>query len=485
MPSGNGQQRRFTDELLDRAPPMTLPMERQVIGSVMIAPDTYDEITYNVRLRPSDFHDSANGVIWNAISTIREKGRPLDPELLVQTLRDEGQLDLVGGVKYLHQVIGSVANGAHAVHYAKAVKDKSQRRGLINASTDSLRAGYDEETTPIAELIDQAESRLHSIADDDNQRKTVSIRDALQDAMEVIGDRKEGRNTGLRTGLCDLDNILGGMREGNVTLVAARPAMGKTALGLQIGMDVSGNRPSNGDDRSASVLFFSLEMREQELCERMLSSGSSVPSKALRNGVTPEQSRQLIEEMGRIYNREFSIVDDPGISAGQIASAARLHKRRNRHLDLIVIDYIQLIQAEDSRVPRQEQVAKISERIRLIAREMKIPILALAQLNRSESGKPPQMSNLRESGALEQDANQIIMIHRPAEYNPELRPGGVHNYNPNEAEEAELYVRKNRNGESGMVKVSWFAARTRFETPAPARFSEFDDFNQDRGQGNF
>ena len=162
MPN-NGQQRRFTDEILDRAPPMSLSMEKQVIGSVMVSPDAYDEIVYNVRLRPTDFHDQANGVIWEAVSQIRDNNRPLDPELLIQALRDNGQLEVVGGVRYLAEVIGSVANGAHAMYYARTVRDKSQRRGLIEASTLSLRAGYDEEGTPIAELIDQAEGRLQTI----------------------------------------------------------------------------------------------------------------------------------------------------------------------------------------------------------------------------------------------------------------------------------------------------------------------------------
>lgn len=444
-----------------------------VLGSILLLPEVCDDIA---SLRADDFYDDANRKIYENLREMHDSGAKIDITLLVSRLRTSGDYEKVGGAAYLAKLSGSVPNAAHAVFYADIVGEKAVYRKLIESSTDILRDAYYQSSTA-KELCSQAEQKVFAIMDGRSSQAVQSISDVLHQAM----DRMEARlrdeyvDGGAQTGLTGFDEMTGGLHNGELIILAARPSMGKTALAMNIGEHVS-------IEQRAPVLFVSLEMSGIELADRMLCSLARVNGHRLRNGTISSDDRdRLIKKANEISQAPLFVDDSPSRTVSEIAAAARRIKRREEALGLIVIDYLQLIEPDNSKDPRQEQVAKIARRLKGVSRELNVPLLCLSQLNRqAEDSKDhrPKLSHLRESGAIEQDADVVMFVHREEYYH---RGDDRAQY----AGQAELIISKQRNGPIGDVELTWEADYTRFTDRAAERHSEFDDYAEFTSPGGF
>lgn len=451
-----------TAEVLQREPPFDLEAEMGVLGSILLMPEISDEIA---SLRADDFYSDANRKIYHALREMHDGGDKIDITLLVSRMRTSGDYETVGGAAYLARLAGAVPNAAHAMYYADIVAEKAVYRRLIESSTEILRDAYEQNSTA-KELCAQAEQKVFAIMDGRSSSNVQIISDVLHLAM----DRMEARlrdeyvDGGAETGLQKFDEMTGGLHNGELIILAARPSMGKTALAMNIGEHCSIHQ-------RAPVLFVSLEMSGIELADRMLCSLARVNGHRLRNGTISSDDRErLIQKANEISEAPLYVDDSPSRTVSEIAATARRIKRKENGLGLIVIDYLQLIEPDNSRDPRQEQVAKIARRLKGMARELEVPLLCLSQLNRqAEDGKDhrPKLSHLRESGAIEQDADVVMFVHREEYYH---RGEDKAQY----AGQAEIIIAKQRNGPVGDVELTWEAEFTRFSDRAPERHSEFD-----------
>ncbi len=453
-------------ELLDRPLPYDLDAERGVLGSIFVKPDVCDEVA--LILRPDDFYDEAHRKIFEQMLTMHDQGKKIDITLLVDRLKAAGDFELVGGAAYLGKVIHAVPNAAHAAYYAEIVREKSTSRALIQAATDILRDAYDA-SLEAKQLLSQAEQRVFSILDGRNSSTVTSIREILNDALDRIDARLKGEHTsgGVETHFRDFDAMTGGLHNSELIVLAARPSMGKTALAMNIAENVA-------LQSRLPVLFVSLEMSAIELADRMLCSVARVNGHRLRNGtISNDDRKRLVKTAAEISQAPLFVDDSPSRTVTEIAAAARRIRRRcGDQLGLIVIDYLQLIEPDNPKDPRQEQVARITRRLKGLAREMRVPILCLAQLNRqAEDSKDhrPRLSHLRESGAIEQDADVVMFVHREEYYH---RGEEQQEF----AGQAEIIVAKQRNGPVGEVPLVWQKEFTRFENRAAERFEEFEGY---------
>ncbi len=456
-----------TAEILDRQPPQSLEAERGVLGSILLLPDVCDDVALVLR-SAADFYDEANAKVYEHMLALRDAGRRIDVTLLMERLRSTGDFDFVGGMPYLAEIARSVPHAANAAHYAQIVRDKSVLRSLIHSSTDILRDVYDE-SFDARDMLRRAEEKIFSILDEQSTGQAASIRDIMIQAMERIDHRMQHEHAsgGVETGFTDLDSLTGGLHDSELIILAARPSMGKTALALNIA-EYTALR------LGIATLFVSLEMASLELADRLLCSASRVDGHRLRNGtIGNDDRRKLVEKAAELSQAPLLVDDSPSRTMTEIAATARRMKRQQK-LGLIVIDYLQLIEPDNPKDSRQEQVARVARRLKGLARELKVPVLCLAQLNRqAEAAKEnrPRLSHLRESGAIEQDADVVMFVHRD-EY-----------YETNEADRAEkagqadIIIAKQRNGPTGDIKLVWQSKFTRFENRAPERHDEFDGYS--------
>jgi replicative DNA helicase len=458
--------RRPLTELLDRQPPYDPQAEIGVLGSVVLLPDVLDDVILIVR--PDDFHDDAHRKLFEHMCALHEANKKIDPTLLVDRLKSAGDFEAAGGMAYLGKIVNAVPNAAHATYYAEIVREKSTFRSLIYAATEILRDAYDE-SQEAAHLLGQAEQKVFAILDNRSDNSVQSIRDVVLNAMERLDARMAGTHAagGCEFGFNDLDSKTAGLHPGELVILAARPSMGKTAFAMNVAENVA-------TKQDIPVLFVSLEMSSLELADRMLCSVARVNGHRLRNGTVSQDDRMKLVDTAETLSRVPLFVDDsPSRTVTEIAAAARRIKRRHGSLGLIVIDYLQLIEPDNPKDPRQEQVAKIARRLKGMAREMKVPVMCLAQLNRqTEVGKDniPRLSHLRESGAIEQDADVVLFVHRESYY----RRGEGHE----ELEtQAQIIIAKQRNGPVGEVQLEWLRDFTRFQDPVPERLKDFDQFN--------
>lgn len=459
---------REAQPILDRAPPCDVSAEVAVLGSILIKPDVCDDLV--MILKADDFYDDANRKLYEHITEMIDAGQKIDPTLLVNRLKSADDYEAAGGTAYLAKLANSVPNAAHAVYYAEIVRSKATLRKLIEASTSILRDAYDETQDP-KDLLSQAEQRVFQIQDARTGQSAESINDLLKQAMERIDARMKGTHAvgGVDTHFTDYDAMCGGLHNGELVILAARPSMGKTAFALNVAENVSFLS-------RAPVLFVSLEMSGIELADRLLCSVARVNGHQLRNGtISQDDRKRLVEKAIEVSNAPLFVDDSPSRTVSEISAVARRIKQREKNLGLIVIDYLQLIEPDNPRDPRQEQVAKIARRLKGMAREQKVPVLCLAQLNRqAEEGKDhrPRMSHLRESGAIEQDADVVMFVHREEYYH---RGDEASQY----AGQAEIIIAKQRNGPVGDVELTWEKQFTRFQDRAQERHEEFDDYNND------
>ena len=451
--------------LLDpRERPANVDAERAVLGSILLKPDVCDDVA--LVLRPEDFSDESHQLLYRHLLDLHDTGKRIDATIVVERLRTQGDFERIGGAAGLADIVQAVPHAAHATHYATIVRDKSLLRSLIG--TDILRDAYDAADEP-RQLLSRAEEKIFAILERRTSAEAKPIQSVLEEVMVRMDARMRHEHTvgGVETGFTDLDSLCGGLHDSELVILAARPSMGKTAFAMNIAENVAINL-------KLPVLFVSLEMASIELADRLLCSASQVNGHRLRNGtISQEDRRRLVQKSSEIGTAPLFIDDTPSRTLTEIAAVARRLKRK-QGLSLIVIDYLQLIEPDNPRDPRQEQVARIARRLKGMSRELDIPVLCLAQLNRqAEASRDnrPRLNHLRESGAIEQDADVVMFVHREEYYQT----------NDEDRErvrgQAEIIIAKQRNGPIGDIKLLWQHDFTRFVSLEHRPHDEFEQFS--------
>lgn len=436
----------------DRLPPQNLDAERSVLGSMLRDNDVIDVVTQLVTAE--SFYLDAHRKIFQAISDLRDKGgQPVDLVILAEELIKRSQLEDVGRAPYLAELWDAAPTAANAEYYAKIVRDKSIVRSLIHAGTEILRDAYDQ-NQPAEELLEGAERKILDVAQMGVTGQTITLEQAIAETYRRIDDRASGKQKagGLPTGFADLDELTAGLHDGELVIIAARPSVGKTSFALGIIRNVI-------VEQKDAVFFVSLEQSRIELTERLLCAQSRVDSHRLRKGtLSSDDMDRLIDAGGVLRNGRLFIDDSPVQSMLRIAANARRLKLRHG-IKLLVVDYLQLIEPDNRRDPRQEQVAQISRRLKALAKELQIPLVALAQVNRASEDRQdhrPRLADLRESGSLEQDADTVMILHRPDRYEPGQHEGII-----------EIIIGKQRNGPTGEITLAYLKQFMRYEDFAP------------------
>lgn len=458
-PADNGARDwRHLAKLFESLPPHAIEAEMSLLGSILIEPQVLGDVIFTVR-KGDEFFKPANGAIFDAMVELYDRYSSLDIVMLNQLLVDRNALDAVGGVTYLVELASSVPSAANAQHYARQVHEKAMVRQLITAAGDIL---YDAYHSPDAAqgILDRAESLIFHIAQQSEQTKIEALHDLIRETMARMEANEGKQITGLQTGFAKLDELTSGLQTGEMIIVAARPSMGKTALAL--------NMAEHMAMRGDAVGVFSLEMSKQQLVQRLLCARSGIDSQRLRRAMLRDQEyRELMKACDELMAAPIYIDDTAGLTLLQLRAKAR-RMRAKHQVKAIFIDYLQLMSCGWRAESRQIEVSEISRGVKAMARELQVPVVCLSQLNRSpeaREGHRPRMSDLRESGSIEQDADVIAMLHREDYYHQ-----GDQNWaedNPDKIGVTELIITKQRNGPTGVVNLSWIASCTRFRDHHP------------------
>lgn len=446
------------EQSADRLPPHNKDAERSVLGSMLRDNRIIPDVT--VSLRADDFYIFAHQKIYEAITALTDVGKPSDAVTVFDYLQEKQLVADIGGPEYLVELWDAAPSAANAVFYADIVRQKAIVRNLIHACNELQRDAYDQ-VMPAHELLDTAERRILEVAELGVTGSTSTLQEALHEAYDRI-DARKGKDysslTGVPTGFIDLDNLTAGFQNSELIVIAARPSVGKTAFALNILRHIA-------VEENMPAFFVSLEQARIELAERLICCQSRVDSHRLRKGTLSSEDMDRLVAGGGVLERAHIFIDDtPGQSMLRIAANARRLKLRH-NIRLVVIDYLQLIDPDNRRDSRQEQVAAISRRLKFLARELKIPVIALAQVNRSSEDRQdhkPRLSDLRESGAIEQDADTVFLLHRPEYHEPGQQEGLV-----------EVIVGKQRNGPIGDVQLMYIKQYMRFENFAVEHSGSF------------
>ena len=401
-------------------------------------------------LKPEDFYREDNKIIYEAILNLYNRAEPVDIITLKTELQSMKQLEAVGGLEYIAELPDKVPTTANVEQYIKIVEEKSALRALIKTANDLITLGYDQ-TQEVEDILDTAEKRIFDVIQNRNQKGYTAIKDILVDSftqLEQLYNQKQ-HITGIPTGFADLDYITAGLHPSDLIIVAARPAMGKSAFALNIAANaaVRANVP---------VAIFSLEMSKEQMTNRILCSEAMVDSNKLRTGkIEDEEWTKLAEASGALSTSQIFIDDTPGISVMEIRAKCRKLKLE-KNIGLIVIDYIQLVQASNKRnSSREQEISEISRSLKILAKEINVPVIALSQLSRSVEQRPdhrPMLSDLRESGAIEQDADIVMFLYRDDYYNEDSEKKNI----------AEVILAKHRSGSTGTVELAWLGNYTKF-----------------------
>lgn len=441
----------MTDNPFTKVPPHALEAERAVLGSMLMARDAIDVVAE--LLDDADFYNDANQRIYATMLRMHGEGvHGIDPVTVFAELGQKKALSDVGGAKYLAELLEAVAHPSHAKYYAEIVQDRSQRRQLIDTGSEMIREAFDE-GKDYKDIVAEAESAIHRQIERDIGADAVDLTEVL---FQVFDERSRERRDLVFTGYKALDDLTAGLEGGNVIVLAARVSVGKTALALSMAINCA--------DNGTGVLFVSLEQSALEIAERMLSIKSKLPFRDIKtNNLREEDRTLLLEKSSELSDANIFVDDRVPRNMQQIAGYARLKVRRDG-VKLIIIDYIQLIAPRTRRDPREVQVAEISQGIKHLARSLNVVIIVLAQLNREIEKRPnsePRLSDLRESGAIEQDADLVWMIQRPAKW------VGRDPAEPVEDDDkrAVLWVKKHRNGQTGPVNLEFSGSVMRFDDP--------------------
>ena len=436
-----------------RVPPHSIEAEQAVLGGLMLAPEAYDRI--NDKLTANDFYRRDHQLIYRAIAELAEKNRPFDAVTLGEWFESQGHMDLVAGGAYLVELASTTPSAANIAAYAEIVRDKAVLRQLIEVGTEIVNDAFQPEGKESDEMLAIAEQKVFAIAEQGARGRTdfVAMNDALKDAFEVLRVRSEsgGTVTGLPTGYTEFDMMTAGLQPTDLVILAARPAMGKTTFALNIAEYAA-------IKSKKAVAVFSMEMSAGQLAMRLISSVGRINATRLRTGQLEDEDWSRVTSAIRILKDQAKVfIDDtPGLSPDVLRSKARRLKREH-DLGLIVIDYLQLMSVPGNNENRATEISEISRSLKGLAKELNVPVIALSQLNRSletRTDKRPVMADLRESGAIEQDADMIVFIYRDDYYNKETSPDkGL----------AEIIIGKQRSGPTGSCKLRFFGEYTRFD----------------------
>ncbi len=437
-------------------PPQNLDAEVSVLGALMTAHNLMAVVSEI--LRPPHFYRPSHQAIYEAAEDLYSRGEPFDWITVSEELSNRGRLEDVGGTAYVHSLVEAVPAVSNARYYAEIVRELYLLRSLIDVGSQIAEMGYRRDQAPM-DLIDRAEQLVFDIAQNRATGEMVPIGEVISDNfVELEKIMTEGRrSTGVETGFQRLDNLITGLQPANLIVLAARPSMGKTALALNIARNVAVNQ-------SKGVVVFSLEMSKPELVQRMMCAEARIDSQRLRHGqLEPSEWSKLTQALTPLYNAPIFIDDTASVNLMEIRAKSRRLKARHSDLGLIVIDYLQLMVGDTSAENRQQEIARISRGLKILARDLDVPVLALSQLSRQveqRTNRRPLLSDLRESGAIEQDADVVLFIYRDEEYNKDSDQKGV----------AEIIVGKQRNGPTGHCSLAFVKSYTRFmDMPDDAR----------------
>ncbi|HBS29019.1 MAG TPA: replicative DNA helicase [Phycisphaerales bacterium] len=470
---------RDLQKLFDRLPPASPEAEMSLLGSMILDPKVIGDVIAVVRT-PDDFAGEAHAHIFDALVKTYDVHRSGDLVQLSQSLRDRGVLDDIGGPDYLLELAQAVPSAASAPHYARIVREKAQLRRLIEAAGRILYDAYhagDPEQGAAREVLDRAEQAIFAVAEDTGSADLQTLERLLQDALNLLdANFQHGRTlTGLSTGFYDLDQMTNGLQAGEMVIVAARPSMGKTAFALNLAEQIAfGGSPHAESGPRTPVGFFSMEMSRQSVAQRLMCAHSGVDShKMRRNLLSHDDFRRLAESCGKLSEAPVFIDDSPGLTVMLLRAKARRMVAQHG-VKCVFIDYMQLMSAPGAaRESRQAEVSAISRGLKALARELEVPIVCLAQLNRGaeqREGHRPRMADLRESGSIEQDADVIMLLHRESYYHqhdPEWLAE-----NEDRVNDSEVIIAKQRNGPTGTVHLKWNAQITRFQSMAQRHGSD-------------
>ncbi len=432
---------------LGKVPPHDIEAEQAVIGSML----TDQEAVYAAieKLKPEDFYREDNKQIYTAILNIYNKAEPIDIITLKAELSSMGKLDAVGGLEYIVELPEKVPTTANVDRYIKIVEEKSLLRNLIRAANEILSSGYAQEDE-VENIVDHAEKKIFDVMQKKSQKGYTTIKDVLVESftkLEELYNQKE-HITGVPTGFAELDKKTAGLHGSELILIAARPAMGKSAFALNIGSYAATRA-------NVPVAIFSLEMSKEQVGNRILCSEALVDSNNVRTGeLNDEELGKLAETSGELSQAPIYIDDTPGISVMEIRAKCRKLKLE-KNIGLVIIDYLQLIQGSGKTSSREQEIAEISRSLKILAKEIEVPVIALSQLSRAVEARPdhrPMLSDLRESGSIEQDADIVMFLYRDDYYNEDSEKKNI----------AEVIIAKQRAGSTGTVDLAWLGKYTKF-----------------------
>lgn len=421
-----------------KIPPQNIEVEQSLLGCMLMDKDSI--IAVSAWLLPNHFYDDRHVVIYSAILDLFNNGLPVDLVTIVDKLKKQKKLKSAGGATYIADLVSTIATSAHVEEYGEIVKESAVRRGLISAAREITELAFDE-ATPLDKVIDKSEKEIFDVAQTGTKSNFVHIKDLLKDAYERA-ERADSDEAylGISTGFKDLDDLLGGFQKSDLIILAARPSVGKTALALDMMRHA-------GLQEKKTVAFFSLEMSKTQIMDRLLGMQSNIPFWEIRTGrLSDKKFMKLADTMGELADANIYIDDQ----AGQHINAIRTKARRlalEGNLDIIFVDYLQLMHGSNTE-SRTLEVGEISQGLKNIAKELDVPVVALSQLSRAieqRQGRRPQLSDLRESGSIEQDADVVMFIDREETWNPDTEQKGI----------GELIVAKHRNGPTGVVKLAF------------------------------
>jgi replicative DNA helicase len=431
-----------------KVPPHDIEAEQAVLGSMLT--DKEAVVSSIEILRANSFYREDNKAIFQAMFDLYAKNEPIDIVTVKSELVSQGNFDRIGGIEYLASLPDKVPTSANVDKYIKIVDEKAALRELINTSNELISLGYDESEN-VDHIVDMAQKKVYDLSERKSQRGYSPLKDVLSANLAVLEElyNKKGNVTGISTGFEDLDRKTAGLHNSDLVIVAARPAMGKSAFAI--------NLAANAAIKSkVPTVIFSLEMSKEQVGNRILCSESMVESERIRTGKIEDSDwTKLVQTLGELSEAPIYIDDTPGITAMEIRARARKLKME-KNIGLIVIDYLQLITGSSGRnSSREQEIAEISRSLKILAKELDIPVVALSQLSRAtekRDDKRPMMSDLRESGSIEQDADIIMFLYRDDYYNPESPEQNV----------TEIIIGKQRNGSVGTIKLAWLPNYTKF-----------------------
>ncbi|MBQ1282554.1 MAG: replicative DNA helicase [Bifidobacteriaceae bacterium] len=446
-----GRRDSFSEEqqpvLFDRVPPHDENAEMAVLGGMLMSKDAVGEVSQNIS--ENDFYLPKHQTIYRAIIDLFASSEPADTVTVANALMRDDQLEKVGGADYLHSLVASVPTAANAAYYAEIVRQRSILRNVISAGTKIAQMGYSAEGSQAEDIVNLAQSEVYEMSTGNARQDYAPISEVVRDSLEMLEEMQNGeKQTGVPTGFADIDDLTMGLQPGQMIVVAGRPAMGKSTLGVDFARAAA-------IKHKMTTVIFSLEMSKNELAQRIISAQTDINLSDLRHvdQINQEKWAVLNRFMDEMKDAPLFIDDSPNMSLMEIRAKCRQLKQSD-DLKLVVIDYLQLMSSGRAVESRQQEVSEFSRALKLMAKELEVPVVALSQLNRGSEIRgdhKPMLSDLRESGSIEQDADVVFLVHRPDVYNNEDRPG-----------EADIIMAKHRNGPTATFALSFLGAKSHF-----------------------